>query len=295
MSGLPADGLPTMAVGASNFALLDLRSEVLEGVLVESERYDALASLRPDVIEFQDHHVGLTAADTRGVAKMVQQVAEVAPLERPVGGNALLEVHAPRSPGAPTRASTMTIRAHDLATCNLGFDPPEGVSLVDQEGDLGGLLSHVIELQDDRVRQSAVGTAGCSQQPQHVTSRLGSSQFPRRAHLLDVQVSAFADVRGPAPPARALALVKLSHRQVRSAGPAALRLDRLRGRQRGRGGRSWRHDSASPHAHGAEGNAEGAGDRTQRHSLRAEALRLSLGGDLPAGHANTCSRRLRTF
>jgi hypothetical protein len=86
MRALPADGLPTMAVGASNFALLDLRSEVLEGVLVESERYDALASLRPDVIEFQDHHVGLTAADTRGVAKMVQQVAEVAPLERPVGG-----------------------------------------------------------------------------------------------------------------------------------------------------------------------------------------------------------------
>jgi hypothetical protein len=295
MGRLPANCLPTMAVGASNFAVLDLRSEVLDRVLVERERHDAPPSLWPDVIEFQDHHVGLAAADTRSVGKMVQQVTEVAPLERPVDRDAFLEVHTPRSSGAPVGASTMTARADDFAARDLGLDPCEGVPLVDEDRDVGGLVSHVIELQDDRIRQSAVHTAGCSQQPQHVASRVGPSQLPRRAHLLDVQGSALADVRGPAPPTGALAFVKLDHRQVRAAAPAALRLDRLRGGQRGRGRRSWRCDAAGPHAHGAERDTEGAGDRTQRHSFRAEAPRLSLGGDLSTSHTNICSRKRRTF
>jgi hypothetical protein len=90
MSGLPADGFPAVAVGASNLALLDLRSKVLERILIEGERHDTLTALRPDVVEFQHHHIGLPAADTSRVAKVVQQVAQVAPLEWPVGGDVLL-------------------------------------------------------------------------------------------------------------------------------------------------------------------------------------------------------------
>jgi hypothetical protein len=168
----------------------------------------------------------------------------------------------------------MAIRADDLAARDLGFDPPERVSLVYKERYLGCLVSHVIELQDHRVCQAAVGTAGCGKQPQHVASRLRPSSLARCAHLLNVQLSAFADVLGPALPARALPLVELSHRQVRSAGSAASRLDGISRRRRSRRRRARRDD---------------------RHSLRAEAQRLSLRRDLPTCHANICSRRPRTL
>jgi hypothetical protein len=71
MSGLPPNGGSPMAVGASNFALLDLRSEVLECVFVEGERHDAFASFRPYVVELEDQDVGFPAADAGGVAELI--------------------------------------------------------------------------------------------------------------------------------------------------------------------------------------------------------------------------------
>lgn len=295
MSGLPADGFPAMTVGAADFALLDLGSEVLDCVLVEGERYHPLPSLRSDVVEFQDRHVGHPAADARGAREVVQQIPKVSPLKRPVGGDAVLEVHAPRSSGAPNGASTMTIGADDLAAIDLRLDPLQSVLLVDQEGDIGGLVSHVIELQDERVRQSAVGATGCSQQPQHTPARLGPSSLARCSRLLDVKLTAFAEVLGPAPFARALPLVELGRWEVRSTGSAASRLDRTGGGRRRRGRRPRWGDPASPQAHRGERDPERACDRTQRHSLRAKALRLALGGDLPTSHTNACSRKRQTF
>jgi hypothetical protein len=85
MSGLSADCFPAMAVDASNLALLDLRSEVFKAVFIEGERYDASASLGSDVVELQDDDVGLTTAHARRVPKVIQEEAEIAPLQRAMG------------------------------------------------------------------------------------------------------------------------------------------------------------------------------------------------------------------
>jgi hypothetical protein len=66
MTWLSANGVASMAVGAPNFALVDLRLEKSQGVLIEGER-DHLAALRADVVELEDDDVVLSASDTRGV------------------------------------------------------------------------------------------------------------------------------------------------------------------------------------------------------------------------------------
>jgi hypothetical protein len=88
MSGLPANGLPPMAVGTPNLALFDLRLEGRQGMLIERERHHAFASFRPYVVEFQDDYIRFPAADACRLAKVIQHVTEVPSLDWPVGGHA---------------------------------------------------------------------------------------------------------------------------------------------------------------------------------------------------------------
>jgi hypothetical protein len=88
MSALAANGLAPMAVGAPNFALVDLRSEGRQRMLIEGEGDHAFASFRAYVVEFQDHYVRLPAPDARCVLKVIKEVTEVPSLKRPVGGHA---------------------------------------------------------------------------------------------------------------------------------------------------------------------------------------------------------------
>jgi hypothetical protein len=97
MGGLPANGLPPVAVGAPNLALVDLGLKICQRVLEEGERDDAFASLRPYVVELKDHYIPLPAPHARDVPKVIEEVTEIASLKWTVGGNACLEIHAPRS------------------------------------------------------------------------------------------------------------------------------------------------------------------------------------------------------
>jgi hypothetical protein len=88
MSGLPANGLPTMAVGAPNLALVDLGSEARQRVLIEGEGDHAFAPFRPDVVEFEDHYIRFPAGDASCVPKVIEKVTEVTSLKWTVGGHA---------------------------------------------------------------------------------------------------------------------------------------------------------------------------------------------------------------
>jgi hypothetical protein len=88
MIGLAPDGLPPMAVDTPNFALVDLRSEGHQGMLIEGEGDHAFASFRAYVVEFQDHDVRFPAPDARCVLKVIEEETEVPSLNGPVGGHA---------------------------------------------------------------------------------------------------------------------------------------------------------------------------------------------------------------
>jgi hypothetical protein len=295
MRRLPANGVPPMAVGAANFAPLDLRSEILECVFIERERYDTFASFGPYVVELEDHHIGFPAADTRGVAKMIQQVAEVAPLERSVGRDALLEIQAPRSSGAQGGASTMTTRADDLAERHLSLDPPESISLMYQHGDIGRLVSNVIELQDERVGQPAVRASRRCKKAEHVAPGLPSSAFAGCTSLPAMQLSTVAHVFGSALLAPIAARVEIRQGQPFLASSTAPLLDRLRGWWKWSRGRRLRQvDSPRPDAHRAEGDSEFPRDGAQGLALRAKASGFLLLPVLSGRHTNICSPTVRT-
>jgi hypothetical protein len=88
MSGLPPNGLPPVAVGTPNLALVDLSSEVPKGVLKEGEGDHAFAPFRPYVVEFEDHDIRFPAADARCVAKVIEEIPKVPSLNGTVGGHA---------------------------------------------------------------------------------------------------------------------------------------------------------------------------------------------------------------
>jgi hypothetical protein len=88
MSGLPANGLLPVAVGAPNLALVDLGSEVSQGVLKEGEGDHAFAPFRAYVVEFEDHCIRFPAADARCVPKVIEEVTEVPSLYWTVCGHA---------------------------------------------------------------------------------------------------------------------------------------------------------------------------------------------------------------
>jgi hypothetical protein len=87
MTGLPANGLPPVTVGAPNLALVDLGSEVRKGVLEEGERHHAFASFRAYVVEFEDQHVRFPAADARCLPEVIEEVTEVPSLKGTVSGH----------------------------------------------------------------------------------------------------------------------------------------------------------------------------------------------------------------
>jgi hypothetical protein len=295
MSGLAANGLPPMAVGAPNFALVDLCSEGRQGMLIEGERDHAFASFRAYVVEFQDHDVRLPAPDARCVLKVIQEITEVPSLNGPVGGHARLKVHAPGSACTQAGAAAMAIRTDDLTARHFGLNPRKRIALVYQRGDRGRLLCNVVELQDERVCEPAVRAARRGKQAEHVLPCLSSSAFPCRAGLLAVQISALADVVGPAPLAPRLLLVEVGKRQTLFATPTVPPLDSPGWRRRLRqGGRLRRPDAPSPEARRAERDSQLACDRPQRSPLRAKSSGLPLLGVFPGRHTNIRSHQRRT-
>ena len=88
MSRLTANGLPPMAVGTPNLALVDLRLEERQGMLIEREGDHAFTSFRSYVVEFQDDYILFTAADACRVAEVIQEETEVPSLKWPVGRHA---------------------------------------------------------------------------------------------------------------------------------------------------------------------------------------------------------------
>jgi hypothetical protein len=295
MGRLPANGLPAMTVGAPNFALVDLRLEVREGMFEVGEGNHPFPSLRPDVVELQDQDVRLPAIEARRVAEVVQQETEVSPLKRPVSRNASLEIHAPRSTGAHVGAPAMAARADDLAACDLGLDSCEGVPLMYEVGDPGSLLPDVVELQHEGVRQPAVRAAGAGKKVQHVAPRLRAPSFAGSASLLKVQLPPRSHVPGATLLARVLAFVEIRERQKGAAASTAPLLDRRGGRCRQRSyGRLWGIDPTGPQARRAKRYAELARDRSQRQPLRTELPRQALFCGLAGCHTNICSLAPRT-
>jgi hypothetical protein len=189
----------------------------------------------------------------------------------------------------------MTVRTDDLTARDLGLNARKGVALMDQLGNPRGLLSNVVELQDQWICKRAVGATCAGKQAKNVSPCLRSSAFARRTGLVIVERSALADVLGSTPLAPGLALVELGRRQVSSATSAAPSLDGL-GEWSGR--RSWillrPIDSARPKAHRSKRHAQFECDRAQRLSLRAKSSGFPLLAELPDRHTNVCSPTGRT-
>jgi hypothetical protein len=95
MGRLPPNGVPTVAVCAPDLALVDLRLEKRQRMLIEGQRHHALAALGAHVVELQDNDVCFPATDTRSLPKILQEETQVASLERPVSRHARFKVHAP--------------------------------------------------------------------------------------------------------------------------------------------------------------------------------------------------------
>jgi hypothetical protein len=189
----------------------------------------------------------------------------------------------------------MTVRTDDLTTRDLGLNARKGIALMDQLGNPRGLLSYVVELQDQWICKRTVGATCAGKQAKNVAPCLGSPAFARRTSLVTVERSALADVLGSTPLAPGLALVELGRRQVSSATSAVPSLDRLGGWS----GRRWRIwwrpiDPARPKAHRGKRHAQLEGDRAKRLSLRAKSSGFALLAELPDRHTNICSQTDRT-
>jgi hypothetical protein len=189
----------------------------------------------------------------------------------------------------------MAIHTDDLTARYLGTDPLKRIALVYQGGNTGRLSCHVVELQDERVYKPAVGAVRRGQQPENVFSRHRSSAFARRAGLLAVQLPARPNVVRSAPLAPRLAHVEVGQRQVFFASSTAPHSGRYdwwcRSTYACRGPRT---DATSPDACRAERDSEFARDRSQRQSLRAKPVGLTLLVCLRCRHPNICSITART-
>lgn len=295
MSGLSANGLLPVAIGAPNLALVDLGPKVRQGVLKEGKGDHAFAPFRPYVVEFEDHYIRFSAADARCVPKVIEEITEVPSLNWTVGGHARLKVQAPRSARTPIRAPAMAIRTDDLTARHFGLDSRKRIALVHQGGDPGGLLPDMVELQDEGICKTAVRATRRGEQAEDVLPCLRPPARACRAGLTAVQLSALAHVGRATLLAPGLARVEIGRRQALLATPTMPRFGGHRCWLRWRRGRRVRRtDASGPKAGRAKRHSKLARDRAHRPSLRAKSAGLALLVCFAGGHTNICSGKART-
>jgi hypothetical protein len=194
----------------------------------------------------------------------------------------------------------MAISADDFTARDLGLDAGEPIALAHEKGDPGGLLANVVELQHERVGETAVGTSCLSEKAKHVAPCHSPSAVACRARLAPVQLSAVADVLGSTLLTVGLLSMKVGQLEAPATAPANPCLARLlRFRRPGfwLDRRSGRHrlNATCPYARRAERHAEVACDRAHRPTFGSESASFPLLQCLPHRHANTCSQSDRTY
>jgi hypothetical protein len=108
------------------------------------------------MVEFEDARITLAAIAASGRDKRGDDVTDVSLLALgPPGPSRALEIKAP--PSHPRRGSApVAVRAHDAAAIELEPQSRSTDAAPDERGDLRAFRPHVVELEDDRVRLTAV-------------------------------------------------------------------------------------------------------------------------------------------
>jgi hypothetical protein len=78
---LLGDCPPPVAVGAPHLALPNLSHQIRDRGFTICQ-LDHAGPLRADVVEFEDHGIGLAAVSTRGPFQVVKQEQEIPPAQR---------------------------------------------------------------------------------------------------------------------------------------------------------------------------------------------------------------------
>jgi hypothetical protein len=194
----------------------------------------------------------------------------------------------------------MAISADDFTACDLGLDALEPVPLAHEEGNARGLVADVIELQHERIGETAIGTLRGVEKSEHVASCLSPTTIPCGAHLATVQLTAAPDVLGSTLLAPGLRSMKVGRREASATAPAhpcPLQSVTFGRRRFGLEERSSCHglDSSRPNARRAQRHAEVARDRAHRPAFGSESASFPLLSHLRHGHTNKCSHQGRTL
>jgi hypothetical protein len=193
----------------------------------------------------------------------------------------------------------MAISADDFAARDLGLDAREPVTLAHQERDASCLVADVIELQHERVGETAIGTLSGGEKAEHVAPCLCPPAIAGGARLAPVELTPVTDVLRPTLLAPGLLPMKVGHIEVPATAAANPSLPQLLRFGRTMAGlKLWRNrgtlNSPRPHAGGAERHAEVTRDRAHGPPLTSEATSFPPLSHLPDGHTNKCSQQGRT-
>jgi hypothetical protein len=146
----------TVAVRATNLTLRNFPFQLGDRPF-PSRELDHAGAFLADVIEVQDDGIALTAIDARRVPEIVEEEEEVAPAQRTrTQRSSPLRVNTQR-PCTFGRAPPMTVRTHKLAIRDLVLDAIQAVRLTHQLAYLHPFRTDVIEFEDRRIHDAAVG------------------------------------------------------------------------------------------------------------------------------------------
>jgi hypothetical protein len=152
------DRTAAVAVRTSDLALGDLALERGDRVLAVSKLHNVIAFC-PDMIEVQHDRIAFSAVHTSGALEVVDDELQV-PLPQ---GTALASrppvgVNPPRA--CPQLSSAaMAIGAHEFAVGDLLDDLAQAVALSHEKAHLGSFWSNMIELEHERIGETAVSAA----------------------------------------------------------------------------------------------------------------------------------------
>jgi hypothetical protein len=205
MAGTGRGGAAVTA-GAPDLALVNLSVDRGQAASVPREPCHRIA-LVAQVIELEDYCVALATVDARASCEHRADVREVT-------GDRTGRIRATRVVGidaSPARSlprtSAMAVGAHDLAPSDLGVDGLERRTVGDQRADVCGLVSHVVELQHDRVALAAIDARVRAEVLQDVRLERTGAGALRGFGLIAMEVAARAEIGGEARPAVPLVAV----------------------------------------------------------------------------------------
>jgi len=160
-------------------------------------------------MEIENDGVGFPARGAWVLAEVFGQEQEVAPAKGPGTDRSPPRRVDPPRPAPIGRADAVTVRAHQFAVRDLGFDPFKTVALPNESPDFGPLRTNVVEFENRGISEAAVRASAALEDVEDMSSRRRSPLFERLLRLTPVEVAAKPHVLASAVLAPGLSSVKV--------------------------------------------------------------------------------------